>query len=61
MARGLFARALGASRLARLVSRLYRDRLTARGRYVLWLSAALAFVGLIHGPHLGWNVSPSVA
>jgi uncharacterized protein (DUF58 family) len=46
MAQGLFARALGASRLARLVSRLYRDRLTARGRYVLWLSAALAFVGL---------------
>ena len=46
MAEGLFARALGASRLARAVSRLYRDRLTARGRYVLWLSAALAFVGL---------------
>jgi uncharacterized protein (DUF58 family) len=46
MAQGLFSRALGASRLARLVSRLSRDRLTARGRYVLWLSAALAFVGL---------------
>jgi uncharacterized protein (DUF58 family) len=46
MAEGLFARVLGASRLARAVSRLYRDRLTARGRYVLWLSAALAFVGL---------------
>ncbi|MET0555811.1 MAG: DUF58 domain-containing protein [Vicinamibacteria bacterium] len=46
MAQGLFDRALRASRLARLVSRLYRDRLTARGRYVLWLSAPLAFVGL---------------
>ncbi|MET0556995.1 MAG: DUF58 domain-containing protein, partial [Vicinamibacteria bacterium] len=46
MAQGLFARALGASRLARAVSRLYRDRLTARGRYALWLSAALAFFGL---------------
>lgn len=46
MAGGLLSRALQASRLARLVSRLYHDRLTARGRYVLWLSLALGFVGL---------------
>jgi uncharacterized protein (DUF58 family) len=46
MAQGLVSRALGASRLARISSRIYRDRLTERGRYVLWLSAALGFVGL---------------
>lgn len=46
MAKSLSSRVLGASRLARLVARLYRDRLTARGRYVLWTSAALAFAGL---------------
>jgi uncharacterized protein (DUF58 family) len=43
---GLFSRALQASRLARLLSRLYHDRLTARGRYALWLALALGFVGL---------------
>jgi uncharacterized protein (DUF58 family) len=46
MADGLFSRAMQASRLARLVSRLYHERLTARGRYVLWLALALGFVGL---------------
>jgi uncharacterized protein (DUF58 family) len=46
MAEGLFARALRASRLARLVSRIYHERLTARGRYVLWLALVLGFVGL---------------
>jgi uncharacterized protein (DUF58 family) len=46
MAGGLFSRALQASRLARLLSRLYHERLTARGRYALWLALILGFVGL---------------
>lgn len=46
MADGLLTRAMRASRLARLMSRLYHDRLTARGRYVLWLALVLGFVGL---------------
>ena len=46
MGDGLLTRAMRASRLARLMSRLYHDRLTARGRYVLWLALVLGFVGL---------------
>lgn len=46
MAGGLISRALQASRLARLLSRAYHERLTARGRYVMWLALALGFVGL---------------
>jgi uncharacterized protein (DUF58 family) len=43
---GLVSRGLQRSRLARLVSRLYHERLTARGRYALWLALPLGFVGL---------------
>ena len=46
MPEGLLTRALRASRLARLGSRLHHERLTARGRYVLWLALILGFVGL---------------
>jgi uncharacterized protein (DUF58 family) len=37
---------LESSYLVRAVRRLYRDRLTARGRYVMWLSLAVGWVGL---------------
>lgn len=43
---GLLSRAIRVSRLARLLSRLYHERLTARGRYVLWAALALGFVGV---------------
>ena len=46
MSGGFLSRALRASRLARLVSRLYHERLTRRGRYVLWMALALGFVGI---------------
>ncbi len=47
MAQGsLFARSLDASRLATLALKVNRERLTARGRYVLWLALALGFVGV---------------
>jgi uncharacterized protein (DUF58 family) len=46
MPRGLLGRAMQASRLARLVSRLYHERLTTRGRYLLWATLILAFLGL---------------
>jgi uncharacterized protein (DUF58 family) len=46
MAASMFERALEVSHLARRVRRIYSERLTARGRYVLWLALAVGFVGL---------------
>lgn len=43
---GLFARSLEASRLATLALKINRERLTARGRYALWLALAVGFVGV---------------
>jgi uncharacterized protein (DUF58 family) len=40
----LLDRSLESSRLVSLVLRLYRERLTSRGRYVLWLGLLLGFI-----------------
>jgi AGZA family xanthine/uracil permease-like MFS transporter len=37
------------------------DRKLTHAAWTAFIGAALAFVGLIHGPQLGWNVSPLVA
>jgi AGZA family xanthine/uracil permease-like MFS transporter len=37
------------------------DRKLIHAGVTALIGAALAFVGLIHGPHLGWMVSPVVA
>jgi uncharacterized protein (DUF58 family) len=41
---GLWERSLESSPLASLVFRLYRERLTSRGRYVLWLGLLIGFI-----------------
>ena len=43
---GLFSRSLQASRLATLALKLNRERLTSRGRYLLWLALVVGFVGI---------------
>ena len=45
-ASSLFRRSLEASGLANLVLKLERERLTARGRYALWLALGVGFVGI---------------
>ena len=37
------------------------DRKLTHAAAAAFIGAALAFIGLIHGPHLGWMVSPLVA
>lgn len=37
------------------------DRKLTHAAIVAFIGAALAFVGLIHGPQLGWMVSPLVS
>jgi AGZA family xanthine/uracil permease-like MFS transporter len=37
------------------------DRKLVHAAIAAFIGAALAFIGLIHGPHLGWMVSPLVA
>jgi AGZA family xanthine/uracil permease-like MFS transporter len=37
------------------------DRKLMQAAIVAFIGAALSFIGLIHGPHLGWMVSPLVA
>jgi AGZA family xanthine/uracil permease-like MFS transporter len=37
------------------------ERQLGRAAVAAFVGAALAYIGLIHGPHLGWGVSPAVA
>jgi len=37
------------------------DRKLMQAGIVAFVGAAFAFIGLIHGPHLGWMVSPAVS
>jgi hypothetical protein len=46
VATGALSLPLDRSYLARFLRRIYRQRLTLRGRFLLWASLTLAFVGV---------------